>query len=500
MDYVLQLGGAFLAHLGPMEMMVSVIGVFLGLAIGAVPGLNQGVLMALTLPLTMTMDNFLAQVLLIGMYVGGVSGAMVMGVLIGIPGSPAAIMTTLDGHAMAKKGLAARALALGVAAAFFGGLVSWIVLATLSLPLAELALSFTPFEFASLIAGGLMVIGMAGGSDSLKGLIGGLLGILAALVGLDPVTSNARFMFGELSLQAGFGLLPVLLGMFAIGQLLANAASGQVIAKQVDVKFSEILVSVKDIGKHWKNVLRSGLIGTWMGLHPGLGASIGSIIAYMMTRNMDRDPNSFGTGREEGVVASEAGAVGTVGGALLPMITLGIPGAPADVILMAALVFHGVHPSPMLMIEHPSVFYGIIATFLVSLILMFVLMLPMCVWIGKLANMPRHLLIPVVLCVAIAGAYAVSNLMFSVWVILAFGALGWVFSLAKIPMPPFVIGFVLTPLFETSLRTSLMQSDGSFLPFITRPISAVILVGSVLFVVWPYFKNIRLPGRGRVAQ
>lgn len=490
-DYLNQLASAGLAHLGPMELLVSFIGVGLGLAIGAVPGLNQGVLMALTLPLTMAMDNFLAQVLLIGMYVGGVSGAMVMGVLIGIPGSPAAIMTTLDGHAMAKRGEAARALALGVAAAFGGGLVSWIVLATLSWPLADIALMFTPFEFASLIAGGLMVIGMAGGNDSLKGLIGGLLGILAALVGLDPVTSEPRFMFGQYSLQAGFGLLPVLLGMFAVGQLLANAATAQVIARQMQVRFGDILRSVLGIKRHWKNVVRSGLIGTWMGLHPGLGASIGSIIAYMMARNLSDDPQSFGTGREEGVVASEAGAVGTVGGALLPMITLGIPGAPADVILMAALVFHNVHPGPMLMLEHPQVFYGVIVTFLVSLILMFVTLLPLCVWMGRLANLPRHLMIPAVLAIAIAGAYAVSSLMLSVWVMIAFGALGWVMSLMRIPMPPFVIGFVLTPLLETSLRSALMQSDGSFLPFIERPASAIILVASVLFVAWPYLKSLK---------
>eukprot|EP01037_Dinobryon_pediforme_P004236 gene4236-4286_t len=491
MEYANQLGLAFLAHLGPMEMLVSFIGLGLGLAIGAVPGLNQGVLMALTLPLTMAMDNFLAQVLLIGMYVGGVSGAMVMGVLIGIPGSPAAIMTTLDGHAMAKRGEAARALALGVAAAFGGGLVSWIVLATLSWPLADIALMFTPFEFASLIAGGLMVIGMAGGNDALKGLIGGLLGILAALVGLDPVTSEARFMFGQYSLQAGFGLLPVLLGMFAVGQLLANAATAQAIAQQIEVHFSDIMTSVFGITKHWKNVVRSGLIGTWMGLHPGLGASIGSIIAYMMARNLSDDPQSFGTGREEGVVASEAGAVGTVGGALLPMITLGIPGAPADVILMAALVFHNVHPGPMLMLEHPQVFYGVIATFLVSLILMFVTLLPLCVWMGRLANLPRHLMIPSVLAIAIAGAYAVSSLMLSVWVMIAFGAIGWTMSLMRIPMPPFVIGFVLTPLLETSLRSALMQSDGDFSPFFTRPASAIILVASVLFVVWPYLKSLK---------
>ncbi|HTH96322.1 MAG TPA: tripartite tricarboxylate transporter permease, partial [Stellaceae bacterium] len=377
-----------LLHLGWVPVLMAAAGVGMGLLIGAMPGLNQGVLMALTLPLTMTMSDLNAQCLLIGMYVGGASGAMVMGVLIGVPGSPSAIMTTFDGHAMARKGQAARALALGVSAAFLGGLVSWLVLATLAIPLSSIALLFTPVEFTSLIFGGLLIIAVAGDHDPLKGLMAGFLGMLAAIVGLDPVTSNARFIFGFLPLQSGFGLLPVLLGTFAIGQLLANITADNPVADQARVRFVDTLRSVRAVGRHWLIVLRSGLIGCWMGMHPGVGASIGSIIAYMVTRNLADDPKSFGTGREEGVVASEAGSVGTIGGALLPMISLGIPGSPADVILMAALVFHNIQPGPMLIVEHPTVFYGIIVTLFVSLVLMFVLLLPLCTVLGRVAALP----------------------------------------------------------------------------------------------------------------
>ncbi len=487
--------GAFSAHMTTQGLLYSVVGVSLGLVFGAIPGLNQGVLMALTLPLTVSMDSLLAQYLLIGMYVGGVSGGLVSGILLGIPGTPASVMTTFDGHALARQGKAARALALGITASLIGGLISWLILATVSVPIARVAVRFGQFEIAAMVIGGLMLIAAASQQDTVKGFVSGLLGILVALVGLDPVTSDARFTFGFGTLDKGLDLFPVLMGVFAIGGLLAETVPDKPHTRQIRTRMRDVLRAVGSIGRHKWNALRSGLIGTWIGILPGAGANIGAVIAYVATQNLDKDPGSFGKGREEGVVASEAGNNATVGGSLVPMIALGIPGAPADVFLMAALIFHNINLGPLLVRESPQVFFGIIATYLVATILMFVILILACVPLAKLINVPRHYLVPIILVCSTIGTYSLNNQLSDVWVMLTFGAVGLCMIAAGIPTAPFVIGLVLAPLFETSLRSALMESDGSFLPFLTRPAAAAILLGSVLFVTWPMLARRFLPGR-----
>ncbi len=480
-----QIAASLLAHLTLMAMFFSVLGVSLGLVFGAMPGLNQGVLMALTLPLTFYMDSNYAQFLLIGMYVGGVSGSMVTGVTLGIPGSPSSIMTTFDGHAMAKQGRASEALALGVTASFIGGLISWVILASISVPLARFAVTLTGFEFSALIFGGLLMIASAGGGNFWKGLVAGFLGILVALVGLDPVGNDARFTFGIEKLETGFSIFPVMLGIFAIGHLIGDIQKDGGGGKQVDVRVSDILASVGTAFRYWGNLIRSSLIGTWIGILPGIGANIGSVIAYTVTRNLSKEPKKFGTGAEEGIVASEAGNNSTIGGALIPMITLGIPGSAADVILMAALIFHNIEPGPLLMFEHSDTFFGIVATYLVANILMFALLLATCRYLGRMGEIPRHILAPAIFVLAVIGVYSINNQLFDVWVMLAFGAVGMAMRWASIPAAPFVIGYVLTPLLEVKVRSSLMESDGSWLPFLTRPLTLGILIFSLIFVLYP---------------
>ena len=481
-----QLAQGFIAHFTVWAMFYSFLGVSLGLVFGAMPGLNQGVLMALTLPLTFYMDSNYAQFLLIGMYVGGVSGSMVTGVTLGIPGSPSSVMTTFDGHALAKQGRASEALALGVTASFVAGMISWVVLATVSVPLARFAITLTGFEFSALIFGGLLMIASAGGGNFWKGLVAGFLGILVALVGLDPVSNEPRFTFGIEKFDKGFSIFPVMLGIFAIGHLIGDIQRQGTKSRQVDVRFRDLLASVGGAFKYWGNLLRSSLIGTWIGILPGIGANIGSVIAYTVTRNLSPKPEKFGTGAIEGVVASEAGNNSTIGGALIPMITLGIPGSAADVILMAALIFHNIEPGPLMMFEHEDTFFGIVATYFIANILMFALLLSSCRYLGKLGDIPRHILAPAIFVLAVIGCYAINNLLFDVWVMLAFGVVGMLMRWASIPAAPFVIGYVLTPLFEVKLRSSLMESDGSWMPFLTKPLTVGILVFSVAFVVFPF--------------
>ncbi len=482
----MELASALLAHATFTPILVSFIGVAIGIVFGAIPGLNQGVIMALTLPLTFHMDSFSAQVLLIGMYVGGVSGAMVTGVTLGIPGSPAAIMTTFDGHAMARQGQAARALALGVTASLIGGLISWICLALVSEPIARFSLrNFGSFEYAALVFGGLLIIATCSGRSFFMGLASGLLGMLCALVGLDLVSQVPRFTFGFESFDSGFRIEAVLVGIFAIGHLLFDVSGRTQATHQVKVRTLEIWKSAGGVVRHWANLVRSSLIGVWIGILPGIGANIGSVVSYYVTRNIDRDPDSFGTGREEGVVASEAGNNATVGGALIPMISMGIPGSAADVILMAALLFHNIQPGPLLVLEHPETFYGIIATYFVATVLAFVFLMSLSVVIARVIGVPRALLVPAIFILAVAGTYSLNNLFFDVWVMLAFGLVGYLMRVVGLPSAPFMIGFVLTPLFEQRFRASMMESDGSLMPYLERPLALAILVLSIGFAAAP---------------
>jgi putative tricarboxylic transport membrane protein len=472
-------------NLLPTALLISALGVAAGLVFGAMPGLNQGILMAMTLPITAAMDNLLAQYLLIGMYVGGVSGGVATGILLGIPGTPASVMSTFDGHAMARRGEAARALALGVTASLVGGLVSWTILATIAAPVARFAVQFSQFEIASIVFGGLLLIAVAGHGDAIKGILSGLLGILVALVGFDPVTSDARFTFGFEQVDRGLGLFPVLMGVFAIGGVLVDVTDGNPVTDQIGSRIRDVLRSSGQILKHWFTAIRSALLGTWIGILPGAGANIGAIIAYVVTQKLSDDPKSFGTGREEGIVSAEAGNNATVGGSLVPMLSLGIPGTPADVFLMAALLYHNISLGPLLVRDSPDVFFGIIGSYLISNLLMFVILLPACVPLARIARIPKYILAPIILLCTTIGTYSLNSQLTDIWIMIAFGVVGFALSRLDIPTAPFVIGLVLAPLFETSLRSALMASDGSFLPFVTRPISGAILAGSILFAVWP---------------
>ncbi len=482
----MELSSALINHFAVAPLLFSIAGVAIGIVFGAIPGLNQGVIMVLTLPLTFHMDSYLAQVLLIGMYVGGVSGAMVTGVTLGIPGSPAAIMTTFDGYALAKRGQAARALGLGVSASLIGGLISWLCLALVSEPIARFSLrNFGSFEYAALVFGGLLIIATCSGKNFFLGLTSGLLGMLCALVGLDLVSQVPRFTFGYESFESGFRIEAVLVGIFAIGHLLYDISARALPSRQLSVRTLEIWRSVTALARHWLNLLRSSLIGVWIGILPGIGANIGSVVSYFVTRNIDRDPESFGTGREEGIVASEAGNNATVGGALIPMISMGIPGSGADVILMAALLFHNIQPGPLLVLEHPDAFYGIIATYLVATLLAFVLLMSLAVSLSKVVGVPRAILVPLIFILAIAGTYSLNNLFFDVWVMIGFGAVGLLMRITGLPSAPFMIGFVLTPLFEQKFRASMMESNGSLLPYVERPLALAILLFSIAFAAAP---------------
>ena len=461
------------------------LGTLSGILVGAVPGLTGAMLIALTLPFTFQLGGAAALVLLVSMYVGAVSGGLISATILRIPGTPAAMITTLDGYPMAQQGHGTRALALGVGASLVGGLVSFGFLVMLSAPLADWSTALGPFEYFGLVVMALVLLSAVGGSDRLAGLFSGVLGMAMSMPGMSPATGEVRGTLGFSELADGFKLLPVLIGLFAVNGVIKGLLAEQKSVASVPLPKRGLGLRWRDGGRHGWNALRSSVIGTWIGVLPGVGANIGSALAYGVAKRFSSNPERFGQGSEEGVVASEAANNATVGGALIPLIALGIPGSVIDAILLGALVIHGLQPGPLLFENHPDVVQTVIATYFCSNILMFICMWGMASRLARLGQVPRWLLLPLIMTFCVVGVYALGNRMFDVWVMIVFGGLGWLLDRWSIPLAPFVIGFVLAPLAEESLSAGLMASGGSWWPLLSRPISLALLFLSGLFLLGP---------------
>jgi putative tricarboxylic transport membrane protein len=466
-----------------------ILGTVLGVVVGAVPGLTGAMLIALTLPLTYDMSSGAALVLLVSMYVGSVSGGLITATLLRMPGTPASIMTTLDGYPMASSGRPGRALGLGITASLIGGMISWFFLLVLSKPAAVWSTKLGPFEFFSLVLMALVLIASVGGRSLSKGLLSGMLGILLAMPGTSPATGEIRLTFGFVELGDGFKLLPVLIGLFAISQVLTDILHLERRNERIEMSRDGMLMSVADLKRHWVNLLRSSLIGTWVGILPGIGANIGSVMAYTAARSVSKKADEFGRGSEEGIIASESANNATVGGALIPLISLGIPGSVIDAVLLGALVIHGLQPGPLLFEQNPGAVNTIIIAMFGANIVMFVFMLASVGWLAKLSTVRRDYLLPIILVFCVVGSYALANRMFDVWVMLGFGLVGLVMERVKLPLAPFVIGFVLAPVAEEHLSAGLMLSHGSFLPIFTRPVSLLFFCIAIGLAVWSILRH-----------
>ena len=480
---------SFGALLSPEALGLVLLGTVLGVLVGAIPGLTGAMLIALSLPLTFAMPGDLALVLLVSMYVGSVSGGLITATLLRMPGTPASVMTTLDGYPMAQQGQPQRAISLGVCASFVGGLVSWFFLVALARPMADWSTRLGPFDFFALVLMAMALIAAVSGKSLAKGALSGLLGILTAMPGASPATGEIRLTFGLAALDDGFKLLPVLIGLFAVSQIISDIRG---IGAPV-----ERIRNVRRVGllkwAEWKSLLpnmtRSSLIGTWIGVLPGVGANIGSITAYAAAKSLSKKPERFGSGSEEGIVASEAANNATVGGALIPLVALGVPGSVIDAILLGALVIHGLQPGPLLFEQNPEAVQAIMGAMFLANFVMAAFVLLTVHWLARLAETPTSLLTPILLTFCVVGSFALANRVFDVWVMLAFGLIGFALERGGIPLAPFVIGLVLAPLAEEHLAAGLMQTGGSYLPLVTRPIAFVFTAAAILIVAASLWKG-----------
>jgi putative tricarboxylic transport membrane protein len=471
--------------LSPQLLLILLFSVPLGIMVGVMPGLGAVVGVTVLLPLTFGMDASSGICMLVAVYCGAFYGGAVSAILINTPGTPAAICTTLDGYPMARKGEAHKALTAAVVASVLGGLISVIALTFAAPFIATVALKFSYTEyFAIAIFGIIMVITSGSRKSFLKGLIMGTFGLILATVGQDKMGTVERFTFGILDLSRGFPLLPVVVGLFAVSQALFLTEQG---AKAVQLGKMEQKTGLwemfKIMARHKMTLLKSSGIGTGVGAIPGTGAAIASFVAYSEAKRASKHPETFGEGEIDGLIASESSNNAVTGGALIPLLSLGIPGDPITAIMMGAFLVHGLVPGPMLFIEAGSMVYAIFATMLVAYLMVLAYGYFGAYLFAAVLKVKESILVPIILVISFIGAYAVNSSLFDVGMALIFGILGYVLNKFNFPLAPILMGIILGPIAEEGLRQSLMVSDGSWSILVTQPISAVFLGVTLLIVL-----------------
>ncbi len=465
-------------------MFLLVAGTVLGIIFGAIPGITVTMGVALFLPITYGMVPLEAICLLCALYIGGTSGGLISAVLLKIPGTPASVATTFDGHPLAMKGEAGKALGVGIVASFFGGLFSYIVLMFLAPTLARVTLQFGPYEYFSVALFSLTMIASMSGKSMLKGGISAILGMIFAFVGMAPISGFPRFTGGLNALANGFTLLPALIGLFAVSQILEDVSK----SKKIDIGTS-FNYKIKGFGFTWEeaksqkfNWAISSLIGTTIGILPGLGGAICNLVAYGTVQKYSKYPEKFGTGIIDGVVASESSNNACSGGAMVPLLTLGIPGDNTTAMILAGFMIHGITPGPLLFDTHAVLVYGVFAALMVSNVIMLIAEFWGMRAFVRILSIPTNILLPIVGVMCVIGAYGVNNRIFDVWTMLFFGVLGFIMKRFAMPLAPIILGFILSPILESNLRRGLQKSMGDPSPFFTEPISLAFIVITALIV------------------
>ena len=473
-------------------------GIVIGLIIGILPGLGPPIAIALALPFTFYLDTVPSLVLLLGIYSAAIYGGSISAIAVGIPGTGAAIATVQDGHMMFKAGRGGDALGLSLAGSIIGGLFSVICLALLSPLLAELAAKFGPREYLAISVFGLVVVVRVAGHSLAKGLLVGGIGIFLTTWGLDELNGTERYTFGSYHLYEGLPLVPFLVGLFALSEVMIGAERALRKVEFTQASLTANWPSLAMLGKLKALLLRSSIIGTIIGIIPGEGAAVGAFFAYSEAKRRSSQPEKFGTGIPEGIVAPETANNATVGGALVPTLTLGVPGSPAAAVLLGALLIQGLAPGPSLFTDRPDIMYSIfIGLFVINILMAFIGLIAIR-FAARLIMVPTAVIMPIVMLLCFVGIYSVSYSLFYVGVLLGAGILGYVVRKLGYSIAPLAIGFVLGPILENSLRQSLTIADGSTLEFFNTPIGLVIYGILVLTILWePATKWVRRHGGSR---
>lgn len=467
----------------PAALLLICAGTGIGIIFGSIPGLTATMAVTMFLPMTYAMSPVTAISVLMGLYIGGTSGGLLSAILLKIPGTPASVATCFDGAPMADRGEAGKALGAGIVYSFLGTIFGLIVMFFIAPLLADLAIKFGPFEYCALAVFSLSLVVMLTGKDLVKGLISALIGIMLATVGLAPIDSAKRFTFGNAQLNNGFQLLTLLIGLYAVSEILDYAEhirNPQKLEIQQNYKIRGFGFSLAEFVSQTKNFFYSAGIGTGIGILPGIGGGTSGMLAYTFVKNRSKYPEKFGTGVLDGVVASETANNATIGGAMIPLLTLGIPGDGTTAILMGALMVHSVSPGPLIFAKNGAVVYGIYTAMLVSAAAMLVLEFICMKGFIKVLKVPKEYLLPIVVVLCCIGAFGNSNRIFDIWGVLIFGALGYLMSKGGLPMPPIILGFILGPIFETNFRRASQYMAMNPWEWTGHPIAIAFLIITVL--------------------
>lgn len=466
------------------------LGVFIGIIIGAIPGLSATMAVGLAIPITFGMEAMPGLALLISLYVGALTGGLISATLLNIPGTPSSIVTTFDGYPMSRKN-PGKALGYGVVASFLGGGFSYICLLTLAPLCADIAVKLGSFELFSLIMCAMVMIADSTEGSFIKAAISGFLGMMVSTVGIAPIDGFTRFTFDIWQIASGFSLTAVLLGLFALPQILSEVQHFDRSIPEYSVDFKKVLPTFQELKESAWNIIRSSFIGTWVGILPGAGAVTASIVAYNQAKNSSTHPETFGKGEKQGIIASESANNAVSGGAMIPTLTLGIPGCPVAALLLSGLIIKDLQPGPALFASNPGLVYGFFLAFILANFAMLVLMLGLLKPFAMLLKVKSCFMLPFILVMCVIGSFVLNNTMSDVWVLIGFGLLGYVLVKNGFPLGSLVLGIILGPIAEINIREGLTASHGSFMPLVSRPVSLIFLVVAVLVFVLPRWKTYR---------
>lgn len=472
---------------------VILIGVIIGIIFGAIPGLTSTMGVALCLPITFSMTPLNGIAMLVALYVGGTSGGLISAILLKIPGTPSSVATTFDGAPMAERGEGGRALGIGILYSFLGTILSIIALIFIAPSLAKIALKFGPYEYFAICLFALTMIGAMVGDNLLKGLMSGIAGVTFSLFGIASIGGAERFTFGLQDLENGFQLLPVMIGLFAVSEILNVGAEGISANKSqaLNCKIKGFGISLKEFKEQFVNFIRSALIGIGIGILPGIGGATSNIVAYSVAKQQSKYPEKFGTGVIDGVIATETSNNASIGGALIPLLTLGIPGDTVTAMILGGLTLHGIAPGPLLFKNSGVLVYGIFAAFLIATFVMLIVEYGGIRLFIKVLSVPKYILLPVILVLCVVGTYGTNHSMFDVWTALIFGGIGFFMEKHKFPQAPMILGFVLGTVVEENLIRGLMYSNNNFWAFFKSPIAAAFMVLTFCMLIWTAYKQVK---------
>jgi len=476
--------------LQPLCLFYIICGTAFGLIGGAMPGISSSMSVVLLMPFTYSMEPVQAIVMMIAVYVGGCCGGSISAILIKTPGTPEAIPTTFDGYPLAQKGEAGTALGLAVIASSFGGIFSALIMVIAAPAFAKVALEFQSAEYFALAILGLSCVSSIGAKNQARALVSVLIGLLISTVGIDPINGIQRYTFGQRFLMGGIEMIPVIIGCFALSEVYHGLETyykrdQNLISERVSLE----LLKFKEMFRMWRTFIRSATIGTIIGILPAAGGTIASLLSYSVAVKSDKNPERFGTGAYEGIVASEGANNSAVGGSMVPTLVLGIPGSGTSAIIMMIFILHGLRPGPLLMKEQPILLYALFMGIILASLLLFVLGRYISREFARILKFPYPMIAAFIIVMGIVGAYSLKGSYYDVILVFVFSIIGYIFNKFDFSIPAFVLAFILGPMAENAFRKQLIVNNGSLIGFVQRPISCIALIASLIIFFSPFVKE-----------